>query len=73
MTYDPAVSAASIDLIWSLWRRKPGTLVIPGHDLPMLQEGGEVRYIGRREAAISAWFGDGLEQTTLISLTGASA
>ena len=72
MTYDPAVSAASIDLIWLLWRRKPGTLVIPGHDLPMLQLDGEVRYIGKREAAISAWFGDGLEQTTLISLTGAA-
>ena len=70
MTYDPAVSARSIELIWQLWRRRPGTVVIPGHDLPMLQEAGAVRYIGEREAAISAWFGDGLEQTTLIQLTG---
>ena len=70
MTYDAAVSARSIELIWQLWRQRPGTVLIPGHDLPMLQEGGTVRYIGEREAAISAWFGDGLEQTTLIQLTG---
>lgn len=68
MTYDKATSAASIATIWDLWRRRPGTVVIPGHDLPMLQENGVPRYIGKREAAISAWYGDGMEQTTLINL-----
>ena len=34
----------------------------------MVLEGGRPRYIGRREAAISAWYGDGMEQTTLIDL-----
>ncbi len=73
MTYDAAVSAASIALIWQLWQRRAGTVVIPGHDLPMLQESGIIRYIGTREAAISSWFGDDMEQRTLISLTGAGA
>ena len=70
MTYDPAVSAASLALIWGLWQRRPGTIVIPGHDLPMLLDGTALRYIGEREAAISSWFGEDMEQTTLIELTG---
>ncbi len=68
MTYDPAVSARSIEAIWHLWRDRPGTVVIPGHDLPMVQDGGVVSYIGERKAAISAWYGDDMEQTTLIQL-----
>jgi N-acyl homoserine lactone hydrolase len=70
MTYDPAVSRASIELIWTLWRRRPGSIVVPGHDLPMTQENGVTCYIGKREAAITAWYGDGMDQTTLFSLTG---
>lgn len=68
MTYDPAVSAASIEMVWGLWRERAGTVVIPGHDLPMLQEDGVVRFIGKREAAIRVWYGDGMEQTTTIDL-----
>ena len=68
MTYDPAVSRASIAAIWALWRRRAGTVLIPGHDLPMLQDGGVTRYIGTREAAILVWAGDDMETTTLIDL-----
>jgi glyoxylase-like metal-dependent hydrolase (beta-lactamase superfamily II) len=68
MTYDPAISAASIDAIWSAWRERPDTVLIPGHDLPMLQESGVIHYIGEREAAISTWYGDDMETTTLIQL-----
>ncbi len=70
MTYDPAVSAASLAMIWRLWRQRPGSVVIPGHDLPMVLADGAPRYVGTREAAVTAWFGDGLEQTTLIELAG---
>lgn len=70
MTYDAAVSRATIDIIWGLWKKKPGSIVVPGHDLPMQLEGGVPRYIGTREAAISAWFADDMEKTTLISLVG---
>jgi N-acyl homoserine lactone hydrolase len=68
-TYDPALSTASIERIWALWRRRPGGILVPGHDLPMVEESGRIRYIGRREAAISAWFGDDLDTTTLFALT----
>jgi N-acyl homoserine lactone hydrolase len=69
MTYDATVSRASIEMIWDLWRRRPGSVLVPGHDLPMVQEGGVTRYIGRREAGIKAWYGDTMEQTTVFALT----
>lgn len=68
MTYDPNVSAASIAKIWNLWRARAGNIVVPGHDLPMTQDDGKPEYLGAREAAIKAWFGDNLEETTVISL-----
>ena len=70
-SYDPALTAASIDMIWKLWGSRPGNILVPGHDLPMvLEPGGAIGYVGEREAAISSWFGDSVEQTTLIQLTG---
>ncbi len=69
MTYDAAASKASIDSIWSLWRKRPGNIVVPGHDVPMVLENGQTKYIDKREAAISAWFGDYMETTTLFKLT----
>jgi N-acyl homoserine lactone hydrolase len=69
MTYDKAVTSASIDAIWDLWSRRAGSILVPGHDLPMVQEDGKVRYLGEREAAIRAWFGEDLNETTVISLT----
>jgi glyoxylase-like metal-dependent hydrolase (beta-lactamase superfamily II) len=69
MTYDAAVSRATIEMIWGHWRRKTGSLVVPGHDLPMTQEGGRISYLGTREAAISCWYGDDMETTTTFKLT----
>jgi glyoxylase-like metal-dependent hydrolase (beta-lactamase superfamily II) len=69
MTYDPAVSRATIDMIWEFWRRRPGSILVPGHDLPMTQEGGRTQYIGKREAAITTWYGDDMDTTTLFELT----
>jgi N-acyl homoserine lactone hydrolase len=68
MTYDAAVSRASIEMIWRLWRRRSGSILVPGHDLPMTQSDGATTYLGTREAAITAWFGDDMEQTTLFQL-----
>jgi len=69
MTYDAAVSKASIEMIWKLWRERPDTVVVPGHDMPMVQENGKTAYITKREAAIVAWYGDDMETTTLFKLT----
>lgn len=68
MTYDPAVTRASIELMWEMWRRKPGTVLLPGHDLPMVLDNGKPKYLGERKAAIMAWYGEALDQTTVISL-----
>ena len=38
MSYDPALTAASIDMIWKFWRARPGNILVPGHDLPMVLE-----------------------------------
>jgi glyoxylase-like metal-dependent hydrolase (beta-lactamase superfamily II) len=67
-TYDAATSAASIEMIWRLWRKRRGSILVPGHDVPMVQHDGHIQYVGKREAAIQAWFGEDLEQTTLIEL-----
>ncbi len=68
MSYDAAVSRASIEAIWKHWRRREGSVLVPGHDLPMVLEDGEPRYLGQREAAIRAWYGADLNQVTVISL-----
>ena len=68
MTYDAAVTRASIEAIWTFWSRRQGNILVPGHDLPMVQENGGPRYLGDREAAIRAWYGEDLNETTVISL-----
>ena len=67
-TYDAALSSSSIERIWDLWKKRPASILIPGHDLPMTQKDGRIEYIGKREAALKAWFGEDIETTTLIEL-----
>ena len=64
MTYDPAISAATVAAIWALWQARPGSVVVPGHDIPMVLDGGRPAYLGRRSAGIRAWFGDDIETMT---------
>jgi glyoxylase-like metal-dependent hydrolase (beta-lactamase superfamily II) len=66
---DPDASRNSIEHIWALWRARPGNIVVPGHDLPMVLERGVPVYLGQRRAGIQAWFGDVLEQTIVFDLT----
>lgn len=73
MTMDEGASLATLDRIWKLWRRRPGTILVPGHDVPMVLDGGVPRYIEGRRAGIAAWFGDTLETTTLFELTADAA
>jgi glyoxylase-like metal-dependent hydrolase (beta-lactamase superfamily II) len=69
---DETAGRKSIALIWSLWREKPGTLLIPGHDLAMtLGADGKPTYMGRREAGIGAWLTENIEVTTDFDLTSA--
>lgn len=69
MTYDASISYKSFETIWGLWRKVPGTLLIPGHDLSMLiGEDGRPVYVGERRASILGWFGESIEETTEINL-----
>ncbi|HLH98295.1 MAG TPA: MBL fold metallo-hydrolase [Xanthobacteraceae bacterium] len=68
-SYDAMMSKASIEKVWSFWQRRPGSVVVPGHDIPMVQRDGKTEYLSGREAAIKAWFGDDLETMTTIALT----
>jgi glyoxylase-like metal-dependent hydrolase (beta-lactamase superfamily II) len=72
MTMDEAASQGSIETIWRLWRERPGTLLVPGHDLPMLLEDGVPTYVGERRAGVAAWYDDDLHTTTLFDFTKAS-
>jgi N-acyl homoserine lactone hydrolase len=69
LTVDQATSRRSFDRIWELWRRRPATVLIPGHDVPMVLEDGRPVYLDERRAAITAWFGDTLETTRRFELT----
>jgi N-acyl homoserine lactone hydrolase len=69
MTYDPSVSRRSIEAIWALWRQRPGTVLVPGHDVPMVLADGEPRYLAAREGGIAAWFSDSLDQMQLFDIT----
>lgn len=68
MTLDPAISRASMEAIWAMWRARPGTVLVPGHDLPMVLDAGEPRYVGVRGAGVAAWFGADTDTLTAISL-----
>jgi glyoxylase-like metal-dependent hydrolase (beta-lactamase superfamily II) len=68
MTMNAADSRATMERIWELWRKKPGSILVPGHDVPMRLENGEPVYIAKRTAGIKAWFGRAMEETTLIEL-----
>ncbi len=69
MTYDPAVSRRSMERIWAMWRERPGTILVPGHDMPMVLRDDTPGYLRDQEAAITAWFDATLDRTTLFRLT----
>jgi len=68
MTMDEDASAQSFARIWDIWRRRQDTILVPGHDIPMVLEGGIPMYIEERRAGITAWLDDDLETTTLFEL-----
>ncbi len=68
MSLDDGHRGASFDRIWTWWAARPGSVLVPGHDLPMVQDAGTVRYVAERDAAIRAWYDDTLEKTTIVSL-----
>jgi glyoxylase-like metal-dependent hydrolase (beta-lactamase superfamily II) len=70
MTEDRAASEASVRRLRELWLAAPGTVLVPGHDLP-LRAGADGRpeYVGTRRAGVEAWFGDELADMTRFDLS----
>ncbi len=68
MTYDPKVSAATIAMVWEMVRKRPGSLLVPGHDQPLVVENGVPRALGKHTAGIRAWMGDDLTTVTTFPL-----
>ncbi|GAA1309234.1 MBL fold metallo-hydrolase [Pseudonocardia xinjiangensis] len=71
MTTDRDASRRTLALITALWRERPGAVVVPGHDVPLVWPEGRdhPEYLGVREAGIQAWFGDDLATTHDVDLT----
>ena len=59
---------SSIASIWGRWRSRPGTIVVPGHDLPLRLVGKDPRYLEERDAAVVAYLGRSNEETTQFAL-----
>ena len=68
MSFDQNVSRRSMDTIWTLWRERPNSLLVPGHDAPMVLVDGQPRYVAKLQAGISAWFGEDLQSMTTVDI-----
>jgi glyoxylase-like metal-dependent hydrolase (beta-lactamase superfamily II) len=71
-TLDAAQSTHTVEMIWSLWRARPGNIAVPGHDVPMVQRDGRIEGLQSHQAAIKATFGDDPEECEIIGLTGSA-
>jgi len=70
LTVDAEAHRASIARLNAVWRERPGTVLLPGHDLPMvLDADGRMVPQAERVAGIDAFFGESLSQVTRIDLT----
>jgi len=73
MTLDAAAHAASIARLNALWREVPGTVLMPGHDLPLaLDDAGRMVPLGERACAIEAQLTEEFGNITRFDLTGAA-
>lgn len=66
MTLDAALSTSSIEKIWAAWRRRDGSIIIPGHDAPLFLRGDEVILLYPRIGGLAANFGDTLHDVTTV-------
>ncbi|WP_426959891.1 MBL fold metallo-hydrolase [Muricoccus radiodurans] len=70
MTMDAAVHARSIARLNAAWRERPGTLLLPGHDQPLVLDGsGQPVAQGKRETTVEAWFGASLDDRSVFDVT----
>jgi N-acyl homoserine lactone hydrolase len=68
LTLDAEASKRSITALKSLWEERTGTILIAGHDLPMLNTGRGIALLGTRRAAITARFSESFADETRFNL-----
>ena len=66
---DARAGSKTCEMVWDLWRQRPGTIIIPGHDLPMVLENGAPLSIGTHAASIAATLDDDPDIKTTFKLT----
>jgi glyoxylase-like metal-dependent hydrolase (beta-lactamase superfamily II) len=66
MSMDRAKHRETFDRIWEHWQARPGNVLIPGHDSPMMLEKGRPKLLMERKGGVFCWFGDTLEQTKVF-------
>jgi glyoxylase-like metal-dependent hydrolase (beta-lactamase superfamily II) len=70
ISIDPTVHAASIARLRETWAERHGTVLLVGHDLPMvLGPGGMPQARGAHRMAVDAWLGATLEDATRFPLS----
>ena len=70
---DHEAGKQTVKMIWSLWRQRNGSLLVPGHDAPMVLENEAPRYLGHHDVRLQAWLNEDLEQVTIFRLDAANA
>jgi N-acyl homoserine lactone hydrolase len=68
LTLDREASKRSIAALKALWEERTGTILIAGHDLPMLNTGHGIELLGTRRAAITARFSESFDKETKFIL-----
>lgn len=69
ISMDPEVHARSIARLLGAWRARPGTVLLVGHDLPMVLDAeGRPQALGAQRNGIEAWLGASLEAVTRFDL-----
>ena len=74
LTMDAVRHEAAIARLNAVWREHPGTVLLPGHDVPLrIGADGQPEALAPREMTLQAWFGATLDDATLFDVTEAGA
>lgn len=69
ISLDEEASKRSITALRALWEERVGTILVAGHDLPMLNTGHGIELLGTRRAAITARFSERFDEETKFTLS----
>mgnify|MGYP003353398950 CR=1 FL=1 len=59
-------SSKSIQRIMNFWEKRKNSVLVPGHDIPMVLKDGKPFHIERRRAGLTAFLGENFEITKMF-------